>query len=302
MKGDLQMRPVVITGASTGIGYGAAAVFTRQGCPVFGTVRNSADGERLQAELGPLFSPLICDVTDHAAVRAAAASVEAQVGGAGIGGLINNAGMLSSGPLMHQPLAEVERHFAVNVIGLLAVTQAFLPLLGARPQATNPPGRILNISSVGGRIASPFIGAYAASKHAVEGLSDSLRRELQLYGIDVIVIQPGAVRTAIWNKPGASSAATYAHTGYATPLERFEAYARELERGGYAPEAFGSLLWNAYTSPQPRARYTFTPGRLLNWTIPRLLPARWVDRIIGQNFGLTGGAQPGVSAQRRAAK
>lgn len=280
------MQTVVITGVSSGIGLGAATVFTQHGCRVFGTVRSSSDGERLQVALGPRFTPLVCDVTDHRSVGAAAATVAAQLEGAGLDGLINNAGIALSGPLMHQPLAEVERHFAVNVTGLLAVTQAFLPLLGAGGEAGRRPGRIINISSVGGRIASPFIGAYAASKHAVEGLSDSLRRELQLYGIEVVVVQPGAVRTAIWGKQGSDVAAAYAHTDYAWPMARFAAYAEGLERGGYPPDQFGRLLWQVFTTPRPRPRYAFAPNRLVSWTIPRLLPARWLDRLIGRNFGL----------------
>jgi NAD(P)-dependent dehydrogenase (short-subunit alcohol dehydrogenase family) len=280
------MQTVVITGVSSGIGLGAATIFTQQGCQVFGTVRSTSDGQRLQAALGRRFTPLVCDVTDHGSVRAAAAMVNTNLGGARLDGLINNAGMALSGPLMHQPLAEVERHFAVNVIGLLAITQAFLPLLGAGGEAGSRPGRIINISSVGGRIASPFIGAYAASKHAVEGLSDSLRRELQLYGIDVVVVQPGAVRTAIWGKQGSNIATAYAHTDYAEPMARFAAYAEGLERGGYPPDQFGRLLWQVFVTPRPRPRYTFAPNRLVSWIIPRLLPARWLDRLIGRNFGL----------------
>jgi NAD(P)-dependent dehydrogenase (short-subunit alcohol dehydrogenase family) len=280
------MQTVVITGVSSGIGLGTATVFTQRGCRVFGTVRSVADGEWLQSALGPGFTPLVLDVTDHAAVRTAAAAVAAQLDGAGLDGLINNAGIALSGPLMHQPLAEVERHFAVNVTGLLAVTQAFLPLLGAGGGPRRRPGRIINISSVGGRIASPFIGAYAASKHAVEGLSDSLRRELQLYGIDVIVVQPGAVRTAIWGKQGSNVAMAYAHTDYAGPMARFSTYAEGLERGGYPPEVFGRLLWRVFADPRPRSRYTFAPNRLVSWTLPRLLPTRWLDHLIGRNFGL----------------
>ncbi len=280
------MKTVVITGVSSGIGAGAATVFTREGARVFGTVRNAADGERLRAELGPRFIPLICDVTDHVSVRGAADVVAAQLGDANLDGLINNAAIALSGPLQHQPLDEFERHFAVNVTGLLAVTQAFLPLLGAGPHAAHPPGKIINISSVGGRLASPFIGAYAASKHAVEGLSDSLRRELQLYGIPVVVVQPGAVRTAIWGKQAPDLDGPYAHTDYAEPLARFDAYFRGFERGGYTPEVFGQFLWQVFTSPRPRPRYTFVPNRLTNWTIPRLLPDRWVDRLLGRTFGL----------------
>jgi short-subunit dehydrogenase len=166
------------------------------------------------------------------------------------------------------------------------VTQAFLPLLGATKSRTHPPGRILNVGSVGGKLASPFIGAYAGTKHAVEGVSDSLRRELLPYGIDVIVIRPGAVRTEIWEK-GAAHADRYAHTDYAEPLARFEEYAMRLAKDGYSPEEFGRSLRKVFEKKRPRTRYAIVPGRLTNWTIPALMPDRLLDRIIGRSVGLT---------------
>ncbi len=152
--------------------------------------------------MGENFTPLVFDVTDRAAVLRAAEEVGEALGGSGLAGLVNNAGTAIGGPLMLQPLEEVRAHFEINVLGLVSVTQAFLPLLGARKFRTHGPGRILSIGSVGGKIASPFIGAYAGTKHAVEGISDSLRRELLPYGIDVILLEPGAVRTEIWDKGG----------------------------------------------------------------------------------------------------
>lgn len=280
------MRSIAITGVSSGIGYGAAREFVGHGYRVFGSVRKEEDAERLRAELGANFTPLVFDVTDRTAVLGAAEEVGEMLDGSGLAGLVNNAGTAIGGPLMLQPLEEVRAHFEVNVVGLVSVTQAFLPILGARRPRTHEPGRILNIGSVGGKIASPFIGAYAGTKHAVEGISDSLRRELLPYGIDVILIEPGAVRTEIWDK-GASQAGRYADTDYAEPLARFGKYTEGLARKGYPPEKFGEFVREVFEKEKPKTRYAIVPGKFANFTVPRLLPDRWLDRLIAGNVGLT---------------
>jgi NAD(P)-dependent dehydrogenase (short-subunit alcohol dehydrogenase family) len=280
------MRSIVITGVSSGIGYGAAKEFAGQGYRVYGSVRKEEDAERLAAELGPNFTPLHFDVTDREAVFAAVEEVGEVLAGSGLAGLVNNAGTAIGGPLMHQPLEEVRAHFEVNVMGLVSVTQAFLPLLGAKRPRTHEPGRILNVSSVGGKIASPFIGAYAGTKHAVEGISDSLRRELLLYGIDVIVIEPGSVRTEIWDK-GARGAERYDDTDYAEALARFGEYAQGLAKDGYTPEQFGRFVREVFEKESPRTRYAIAPRKFSSFTVPRLLPDRWLDRLIARNVGLT---------------
>jgi NAD(P)-dependent dehydrogenase (short-subunit alcohol dehydrogenase family) len=285
-EGATSMRSIVITGVSSGIGYGAAKEFARNGYRVFGSVRREEDAERLGAELGAGFVPLLFDVTDREAVLGAAERVGEVLGGSGLAGLVNNAGTAIGGPLMLQPLDEVRRHFEINVVGMISVTQAFLPLLGARKPRRREPGRILNMSSVGGKIASPFIGAYAGTKHAVEGISDSLRRELLPYGIDVIVIEPGAVRTEIWDK-GAVGAKRYDDTDYAEPLARFGEYAQGLAKNGYTPEQFGRFVREVFEKRRPRTRYAISPRKLTGFTLPRLLPDRWLDRLIARTVGLT---------------
>ena len=280
------MKSIVITGVSTGIGYGAAKEFARHGYRVFGSVRKEEDAERLAAELGAGFVPLLFDVTDPDALRGAAEEVGEAIGGSGLGGLVNNAGTAIGGPLALQPLGEVRTHFEVNVVGLISVTQAFLPLLGMGRPRTEEPGRIINVGSTGGKVAMPFIGAYAGTKHAVEGISDSLRRELLPYGIDVILIEPGAVRTEIWDK-GASQAGRYNGTDYEEPLDNFRRYAEGLAKSGYSPEEFGRRVVKVFEKKRPRTRYAIVPGRLANFTVPRLLPDRWLDRLIARNVGLT---------------
>ena len=283
------VKSIVITGVSSGIGYGAAGEFVRQGYRVFGSVRGEADARRLAAEFGDGFRPLLFDVTDRDAVLRAAEEVGEALGGVGLDGLVNNAGTAIGGPLMLQPLEQVRAHFEINVLGLVSVTQAFLPLLGAEKDRTHGPGRIFNVSSVGGRIASPFIGAYAGTKHAVEGISDSLRRELLPYGIDVVVIEPGAVRTEIWDK-GASQAERYAGSDYAGALARFRKYAEGLARNGYSPEEFGRFIREAFEQERPKTRYAISRRKLVSFTIPRCLPDRLLDRLIASNVGLAPGS------------
>ena len=185
------MKNILITGVSSGIGYATAQALVERGHHVFGSVRRQKDAERVQEELGENFTPLLFDVIDSEAISRAQEQVAEAVGEKGLYALINNAGIVIPGPLKYTPLDEFREHFEVNLFGLLDVTQQFLPLLGASEGSPYPPGRIINISSTSGRVAYPFMGAYASTKHALEALSDSLRRELMLYGVDVIVIQPG---------------------------------------------------------------------------------------------------------------
>jgi NAD(P)-dependent dehydrogenase (short-subunit alcohol dehydrogenase family) len=251
-------------------------------------VRNEEDAKSLKVELGLGFTPLLFDVTDSEAVLRAAGEVEDVVDGAGLAGLINNAGIALAGPLMYQPLDEVRQHFEVNVFGLLSVTRAFLPLLGAKEHRAHKPGRIINVSSVSGKVAEPFIGAYAGSKHAVEGISDSLRRELMLYGIDVIVIRPGAVKTPIWEK-GALPVirGRYHRTDYSSLLNRFQDFAEELVSGGDPPEKIGKFVRKVFEARRPKAKYAIVPSRFADWIIPTTLPDRWLDRLVGRTLGLT---------------
>ena len=240
-------RSVVVTGASTGIGWGTAKVLIANGFHVFGSVRKPQDADRLRKEFGREFSPLLMDVTDEAAVRQASAQVEADLGRARLAGLVNNAGIAVPGPLLHLPLPDYRHQLEVNLIGPLLVTQAFAQLLGADPGREGKPGRIVNISSVGGKIGVPFLGAYAASKHALEGMSETLRRELMLYGIDVIVIGPGSVATPIWDKAEADDFSRYRNTDYAEILDRFSKYFIAEGRQGFSPERIGATVLAALT-------------------------------------------------------
>ena len=208
------MQSVVVTGVSTGIGWGITKVLIQNGFRVFGSVRKTQDAERLTKEFGEAFVPLTFDITDEPAVQAAARQVRAQLNGETLFGLVNNAGIAIPAPLIYQPTDDFRHQIEVNLIGALIVTKAFVPLLGSDHSLRGNPGRIINISSVGGKRGGPFLGAYVASKHALEGLSESLRRELMFHGIDVIIIGPGAIATPIWDKAENMDTSLYENTEY----------------------------------------------------------------------------------------
>lgn len=285
------MKPsknILITGASTGIGFELCKAFVGKGYRVFGSVRKQADADRLLAETDGKMEPLLFDVTDHAAIERAAAEVTEKIGSEGLAGLINNAGIALGGPLMHVPIEDFRYQFEVNVIGLVKVTQSFLPLLGAQPQPTFPPGRILQMSSVAGRLAMPFISPYVGSKHALEGISDSLRRELMLYDIDVVVIEPGPVKTPIWYK-GADEEknAAYYQTAYGESLGIFQKiFVKNAVKKGLEADDLAQRVVRIFETPKPKTRYALVPQRWSNWTLPRLLPTRVLDKAVAKNLKL----------------
>lgn len=280
---------IVVTGASSGIGLATVEVLTAAGYDVFAGVRKAADGEAVAkacAGASGAVIPLMIDVTDRATIQSARETVEKALNGELLVGLVNNAGIAMGGPLLHQPVDEFARVIEVNVIGVMAVTQAFAPLVGAQSGAKGKPGRIVNISSVGGVLAAPFLGAYTASKHAIEAFSDVLRRELQLYGVDVIVIGPGAVKTKIWDKAEAQDLSHLKGTDYEASSNRFTEYFIKSGREGLPAEDIGQLILTVLTTEKPKARYAILRNRLSNWSIPRRLPKRMVDKIIGRQLGL----------------
>jgi NAD(P)-dependent dehydrogenase (short-subunit alcohol dehydrogenase family) len=275
-------RTVLVTGASTGIGHALVARLATEGWHVFATVRRAEDATALSAAFGPAVTALIADVTDVAALSAARASVTERLAGRPLGALLLNAGIALPGPLLHQPLDEIRRTFDVNVLGAIATVQAFTPLMIAHPSET--PGRIVAISSVSGKIAAPFVGTYAASKHALEAACDSLRRELMIHGIDVIMIEPGPIATPIWRKSAAGS--RYEDTAYRDLFARMSDYVAESEASALPVERVADAVMTALTARRPRTRYPVVRNPLINWVLPRLLPDRVLDRVIARQLGL----------------
>jgi len=279
------MKSVVVTGASTGIGWGCVKVLIASGFRVFGSVRKQTDADRLSQEFGNSFTPLIFDVTDESAVAAGAKQVETALGAETLSGLVNNAGIVVPGPLLYLKIDDFKHQIAVNLTGQLIVTQAFTPLLGADHSRQGAPGRIVMISSVGGKIALPFLGPYNASKFALEGLSESLRRELTLFGIDVIIVAPGAVATPIWDRANAADVAQFANTPYVSALEKMKALMISNSKKGLLPEKLGEAVKTALTVSKPKTRYTVTPQPVQN-LMANTLPKRIIDNMIARRLGL----------------
>jgi NAD(P)-dependent dehydrogenase (short-subunit alcohol dehydrogenase family) len=279
------MKSVVITGASTGIGWACAKLLLDKGYRVFGSVRKQADAERLGSEFGANFTPLLFDVTDEAAVLAAAREVRSALNGETLAGLVNNAGIAVAGPLLELPAEDFRRQLDVNVIGPIIATQAFAPLLGVDPSLKGPKGRIVMISSVAGRNGNPMSSAYAASKHAIEGLSESLRRELMLFGIDVIIVAPGPVKTPIWSKTEDADISRYENSPYLPALQKVRGYVTHLNAIGLPAEKIAESVFDALTLPHPKVRYQIAPDPLRH-LMTAWLPKRMVDKIIAKRLGL----------------
>ena len=277
------MKSVVITGASTGIGWAAAKLLLDRGFRVFGSVRKQADADRLKGEFGANFIPLVFDVTDEAAVLAAAREVRVALAGETLTGLVNNAGIAVAGPVLELSADKFRQQMEVNVIGPIIATQAFGPLLGSDPTLKGPKGRIVMISSVAGKTGNPLASAYSASKHAIEGLSESLRRELMLFGIDVIMVAPGAVKTPIWGKSEEFSGNK--NSPYAPALEKIRAFTKHLSEIGLPAEKIAEVIAEALTSANPKVRYQITPDPMRH-LITGILPRRTVDWIIAKRLGL----------------
>jgi NAD(P)-dependent dehydrogenase (short-subunit alcohol dehydrogenase family) len=281
-------KDVVVTGVSTGIGWGTTKVLVSKGFRVFGSVRKQADADRLQIEFGNGFVPLMMDITEADAVHQAAQKVGSMIGGRNLVGLVNNAGIVVSGPLLYLRPSEYRRQLDVNMISPLVVIQAFAPLLGTDKNRQGPAGRIVNISSTGAKVAIPLLGAYSSSKSGLEGMSDALRRELMLFGIDVVIIEPGTVNTAMYDKGEKEDLSEFKQTEYWEAVESFQKFiVTEARSHGLSPERLGETVHVALSTAKPKARYAVVPQRFKNWTLPRLLPARILDSQLAKLLGLT---------------
>jgi NAD(P)-dependent dehydrogenase (short-subunit alcohol dehydrogenase family) len=274
---------VVVTGASSGIGAAAAELFAREGFVTFAGVRSDADAARV-ATLHPNIRPVQLDVTDRAAIDAAAEKVAAR--GLPLRGVVNNAGIAVAGPLELLPIDELRRQFEVNVFGALAVSQAFLPQLRASH------GRLIFVGSISGRFAVPFIAPYSASKFALRAFVDALRVELRPAGVAVVLLEPGSVKTPIWEKGRAARDRMVALLGpraipdYGRQIDVVfnQTPKREAERG-MPVEHVGKALLRALTVSNPRAHYLVGAGARMG-SILALLPSSVRDRILRRSMGL----------------
>jgi len=280
------MKKVVITGVSTGIGYSSAKILCNAGYTVYGSVRKSEDAERILAKLGNNFHPLILDVTDSNAILDSVEKVRRDLKPSEcIAGLVNNAGIALGGPVTLIDEEIFRKQFEVNFFGLINVTKAYLPLLGANKGSHNQ-GKIINISSISGKRSYPFIAPYTASKFAVEAFSDSLRRELMMYGVDVILIEPGPIKTAIWDKTPDPENNEFLGSDYEKALGRFYKLFIEIGKKGLDADIIGNRIKSILQDPSPKIRHVITPNRLINYTLPGILPTRMFDKMVGKGLGL----------------
>jgi NAD(P)-dependent dehydrogenase (short-subunit alcohol dehydrogenase family) len=266
-----------VTGASTGIGEACAVRLAGRGATVFAGVRREADGERLRERIGPRLRPVLLDVTDAGQIHAARDTVAARLGDEPLDGLVNNAGIALGGPVEYVPVDAWREQFEVNLFGVVEMTQAFLDLL------RRGPGRHVIVGSVGGRIASPMLAPYAASKHAVEALAESLRHELRDWAIQTSVVEPGAVATPIWDKGRALASRLEAEL----PPVAIERYGRfittvrrvieQQEKAGVDPDKVAQVVEKALVCPRPRARYLVGVDAHVQAALVRFAPDRVRD-------------------------
>jgi NAD(P)-dependent dehydrogenase (short-subunit alcohol dehydrogenase family) len=278
-------RMAVVTGASSGFGLATAQELARRGFHVLAGVRKQQDADRLAGEN---IEPVIVDITDEEQVAALADRVARDPQGRRLGALVNNAGVALNAPAEAIPLAEWRRHFDVNLFGHVAVVQALLPALIAGGD-----GRLVNVSSIGGRVAFPTYGAYAASKFALEGFSDVLRREVGRLGVKVIVIEPGTIATPIWGKGIATMdklAATMTadqHARYDDLVAAMRKQSEEQGGGGVQPFRAAKVIADAIQSRKPRTRYRVGRDAKLLAVMSGLLSDHAFDRLVARNLGLT---------------
>lgn len=280
------MRSALVTGASTGIGRATALRLDAAGWRVFAGVRREADAEALRADASERLTPVTIDVTDPAQIAAAAEQVGLALDGAGLDGLVNNAGVAVPSPLETIPIEDFRRQVEVNLTGQVAVTQAMLPLI------RKAPGRIVFISSIGGRIAFPLTGAYHAAKFGVEAVGDVFRQELRPWGIGVSIVEPGSIDTPIWERGTRTAdemmerAPAAQATLYGKAIERYREVVRKTAERGIPPEKAARAVEHALSAGHPRTRYLVGLDAKIQARLMIVIPAPVWDRIVARIMGL----------------
>jgi NAD(P)-dependent dehydrogenase (short-subunit alcohol dehydrogenase family) len=275
-------KTILITGCSTGLGFAAARAFAERGYRVIATVRSEADARRVEAEGKGSIHSVLCDVTIKEQVAELPSAVRRITGDGALDGLVNNAGVLQTPcPVEFQKMEDIRAVFDVNVFGMMAVTIALLPLLGTNPVRRRA-GRIINISSIEGKVASPFISAYATTKHAIEGFSSALRRELRLFGIKVIIVAPGGIQSEMFRK---HQVPALVGTAYEETFRKLNSLVKEMEKESATAEEVAHFLVRVFEKRRPKARYShwkvIMDSPWTNW-----IPDLWWDAIMGRMLGL----------------
>jgi NAD(P)-dependent dehydrogenase (short-subunit alcohol dehydrogenase family) len=276
------MKTVLVTGASSGIGRATVRRLDAAGWKVFAGVRKEEDAAALRSESSPLLEPLLLDVLDPDAISAAAERIGGEPDG--LHGLVDNAGAATPGPLETMPIEDFRRQVELNLTAQLAVTQAMLPAIRVAR------GRIVLISSLGGRVALPFTGAYHAAKYGLEAVGDSLRQELAPWGIRVVIVEPGSIDTPIWARGEESADAALAASPrmqqfYGPSIERYRKVIRDTAERGIPPQKVAATIERALESRRPRTRYLVGLDAQIQGRLMPLLPTPLVDRIVAAFMG-----------------
>ena len=278
------MKSVVITGVSSGIGFSGADILCQAGYRVYGSVRKEEAANPLLKKHPNNFIPLIFDVRDEDAIVKAANFVENDMSESDqFLGLVNNAGVALGGPFKHLDTDTFRKQLEINVLGVVSVTRNFLKLLGAYKGSINP-GKIIMISSVSGHRAYPYMSPYSASKFALEGMSDSLRRELMMYGIDVVLIEPGPVKSEIWSKAPDIDSNPFIGTDYEESLRAFYKEVFGKANDALDTDIIGNAIKSIIENPHPKTRYVYTKDKFKEFTLPGILPDRTLDRIMAKRL------------------
>jgi NAD(P)-dependent dehydrogenase (short-subunit alcohol dehydrogenase family) len=273
-------KALLITGASTGIGAACALHLDGLGYTVYAGVRRTEDATALTARASPRLQTLLLDVTDATAIAQVRQRLMQDLGQSGLAGLVNNAGIVVAGPLEVVPIAAWRQQLEVNVIGQVAVTQAVLPLLRSGR------GRIVNMGSIAGLAATPTLAPYCASKFALEALTDALRLEVQGWGIEVSIIEPGAIATPIWDKSVGQAEGLESSTSsellqlYGELIDNVKPRVAATAARAIPAAVVVSAVVHALTAPRPKTRYLVGLDARINAFIVKLLPDRWVDRLM----------------------
>ncbi|EPG73181.1 PF08643 family protein [Leptospira fainei serovar Hurstbridge str. BUT 6] len=280
------MNSILVTGVSSGIGLALTEKLIKNGSFVFGSVRSKDQGLTLKNRLGERFYPLYFDVTDETAISEAEIEVKSVLGSKNLNGLVNNAGVVIPGPLKEMPISAFRKQLDINLIGPFAVIQKFLPLLGARPDNMELPGRVVNISSMSGVRTFPFLGAYSVSKYGIEALTDGLRRELGLYGIDVISILPGAILTPMTDKINNDLRTSLAFSDYQNSLLKFMKLNESNAHRGIPLSRVVDTIIIALETKRPKVRYFLKSSFIVDTLLSKYLPTRIFDKLIAITFGI----------------
>lgn len=271
------VKNIVITGVSSGIGRASLDLLHEKGYHIFGSVRNQADADKLSKIYPDRFTPLLFDVQNHDEVVRASKVVFKHC--ETLAGLINNAGIAIPGPLEHLSEQQFEKQLDVNVKSIRRITNLFLPLLGTKPGSAKQPGRIINISSVSGLYNSPFNGAYSISKHALESMTDIYRRELRRYGIKVIAIEPGPIKTEIWKK-NLNKMDEFKDSDYYEVLQKADKIIENAERNALPVENVSRLVAKCLTVSRPKTRYIVHKNKFAFRLMAYYLPDKITDWLV----------------------